>query len=144
MIASILAAVLTVSMSGCTVSVSFENKNKKTAETTETAEKKEETEKTEKKEVTKKAKPTATPTPEPTATPVPQKVEQAVPQNQYSTYYVVNCKQSITLRPQPDVNSGEILQIPLGSAVSYIETAQNGFYKVIYNGSTGYALASYC
>lgn len=29
MIASILAAVLIVSMSGCTVSVSFENKNKK-------------------------------------------------------------------------------------------------------------------
>ena len=143
MIASILAAVLTVSMSGCTVSVSFENKNKKTAETTETAEKKEETEKTEKKEVTKKAKPTATPTPEPTATPVPQKVEQAVPQNQYSTYYVVNCKQSITLRPQPDVNSGEILQIPLGSAVSYIGTASNGFYEIIYNGNRGYSLASY-
>ena len=40
MIASILAAVLIVSMSGCTVSVSFENKNKKTAETTETAFKK--------------------------------------------------------------------------------------------------------
>lgn len=70
---------------------------KKTAETTETAEKKEETEKTEKKEVTKKAEPTETPVP--TATPVPQKVEQAVPQNQYSTYYVVNCKQSIILRP---------------------------------------------
>ena len=33
MIASILAAVLTVSMSGCTVSVSFENKNKKTEST---------------------------------------------------------------------------------------------------------------
>ena len=56
---------------------------KKTAETTETAEKKEET----------------AATPVPTATPVPQKVEQAVPQNQYSTYYVVNCKQSIILRP---------------------------------------------
>ena len=56
MIASILAAVLTVSMSGCTVSVSFENKNKKTAETTETAEKKEETEKTEKKRGNEKSR----------------------------------------------------------------------------------------
>lgn len=144
---SALTVALTVSMSGCTVSISFENGDKKTAETTETTEKKEKTEKEKSTEATKEAEPPATPeptsTPIPTATPVPQKVEQAVPQNQYPTYYVVNCKQSITLRPQPDVNSGEILQIPLGSAVSYIEAAQNGFYKVIYNGSTGYALASY-
>ena len=61
----------------------------------------------------------------------------------YVTYYVVNCKQSITLRPKPDVNSGEICQIPLGSAVSYIESASNGFYKIVYNGTTGYALAAY-
>ena len=132
---STLSLALTVSMSGCTVSISFENGDKKTAETTEITEKKEKTEKEKGTEAIKEV--------ELTATPVPQKVEQAVPRNQYPTYYVVNCKQSITLRPQPDVNSGEILQIPLGSAVSYIETAQNGFYKVIYNGSTGYALASY-
>ena len=132
---STLSLALTVSMSGCTVSISFENGDKKTAETTEITEKKEKTEKEKGTEAIKEV--------ELTATPVPQKVEQAVPRNQYPTYYVINCKQSITLRPQPDVNSGEILQIPLGSAVSYIETAQNGFYKVIYNGSTGYALASY-
>ena len=48
----------------------------------------------------------------------------------YETYYVVNCKESITLRPQPDVSSGELCQIPYGSAVSYIESAQNGFYKM--------------
>ena len=158
-LASALALALTVSMSGCTVSINMENKNKKETETTETAETKEETTKketTEKetkkaKEETKKVDPTATPTPEPTATPVPQKVEQTAPvasqqttsQNQYVTYYVVNCKQSITLRPKPDVNSGEITQIPLGSAVSYVGAAENGFYKVIYNGNTGYALASY-
>ena len=138
---STLSLALTVSMSGCTVSISFENGDKKTAETTEITEKKEKTEKEKGTEAIKEVELTTTPVP--TATPVPQKVEQAVPRNQYPTYYVVNCKQSITLRPQPDVNSGEILQIPLGSAVSYIETAQNGFYKVIYNGSTGYALASY-
>ena len=61
----------------------------------------------------------------------------------YETYYVVNCKQSITLRPQPDVNSGEICQIPLGAAVSFISTASNGFYYISYNGNTGYSLASY-
>lgn len=61
----------------------------------------------------------------------------------YVTYYVVNCNESITLRPAPNVNSGEICQIPLGSAVSFVETAANGFYKIIYNGNTGYSLASY-
>ena len=61
----------------------------------------------------------------------------------YKTLYVVNCNESITLRTSPSTSSKEIMQIPLGSAVSYIETAANGFYKVIYNGNTGYALASY-
>lgn len=61
----------------------------------------------------------------------------------YETYYVVNCKESITLRPQPNVSSGELCQIPYGSAVSYIESAQNGFYKIVYNGATGYGLAAY-
>ena len=61
----------------------------------------------------------------------------------YETYYVVNCKESITLRPQPDVSSCELCQIPYGSAVSYIESAQNGFYKIVYNGATGYGLAAY-
>lgn len=63
--------------------------------------------------------------------------------SKYETYYVVNCKESITLRPQPDVSSGELCQIPYGSAVSYIESAQNGFYKIVYNGATGYGLAAY-
>ena len=37
---STLSLALTVSMSGCTVSISFENGDKKTAETTEITEKK--------------------------------------------------------------------------------------------------------
>lgn len=61
----------------------------------------------------------------------------------YKTYYVVNCQESITLRNSPSTKSSEICQIPFGSAVSYIETASDGFYKIIYNGKTGYALASY-
>lgn len=60
-----------------------------------------------------------------------------------TTLYVVNCNESITLRTADSTSSKEIRQIPLGAAVSFMENASNGFYKVSYNGSTGYALASY-
>ena len=156
-LASALVLALTVSMSGCTVSINMENKNKKETETTETAETKEEKNKEETKkakEETKKADPTATPTPEPTATPVPQNMDQTqqtassadqqgTTEIQYTTMYVMNCETDISLRPQPDVNSGKICKIPYGKAVSYIETAQNGFLKINYDGREGYALASY-
>lgn len=62
---------------------------------------------------------------------------------QYVTYYVVNCHENITLRVAPDSGATAVCKIPLGSSVSYISTASNGFYKVIYNGQTGYALSSY-
>lgn len=61
----------------------------------------------------------------------------------YETCFVVNCQESITLRKSPSTKAGEYCQIPLGAAVSYVGTAENGFYQVIYNGQTGYALASY-
>ena len=60
-----------------------------------------------------------------------------------TTLYVVNCNESITLRVSDSTNAKEIKQIPLGAAVSFMENAANGFYKVSYNVSTGYALASY-
>ena len=60
-----------------------------------------------------------------------------------TTLYVVNCNESITLCVSDSTNAKEIRQIPLGAAVSFMENAANGFYKVSYNGSTGYALASY-
>ena len=60
-----------------------------------------------------------------------------------TTLYVVNCNESITLRVSDSTNAKEIRQIPLGAAVSFMENTANGFYKVSYNGSTGYALASY-
>lgn len=60
-----------------------------------------------------------------------------------TTLYVVNCNESITLRVSDSTNAKEIKQIPLGAAVSFMENAANGFYKISYNGSTGYALASY-
>ena len=63
--------------------------------------------------------------------------------NEYRTMYVVNCNESITLRTSPSTSASEICQIPLGATVSYVESAANGFYKVVYLGNTGYALASY-
>ena len=57
--------------------------------------------------------------------------------------YVVNCKESITLRNAPDVNAGEICQIPLNTPVFFIESSSNGFMKVYYQGMGGYCLASY-
>lgn len=60
-----------------------------------------------------------------------------------TTLYVVNCNESITLRTADSTSAKEIRQIPLGAAVSFMENASNCFYKVSYNGSTGYALASY-
>ena len=158
----ILIFVMMFAMSGCSLSISLgTNKSKETAAKTETAEKTEDQAETRQEE----AEPTATEAPaetetppepeqeEVTPTPVPVQVQEvntpvaetAAQTNttQYITYYVVNCKQSITLRPGADVNSGEICQIPLGAAVSYIESAENGFYKINYNGRNGYALASY-
>ena len=71
-------------------------------------------------------------------------VSEQVPQTtQIQTLYVVNCNESITLRTSDSTSAKEIRQIPLGAAVSFMENASNGFYKVSYNGSTGYALASY-
>lgn len=83
--------------------------------------------------------------------PEPQTAVQTAPPVQpvqtntvkYETCYVVNCRESITLRTSPSTGAGEYCQIPFGASVSYVETAENGFYKIIYNGQTGYGLASY-
>lgn len=61
----------------------------------------------------------------------------------YTTLFVVNCRESITLRRDPSVYSPELAQIPLGQAVSYLGDAGNGFYKINYDGLIGYALAQY-
>ena len=63
--------------------------------------------------------------------------------NVVATYYVVNCKEWITLRATPSTSGNDLAHIPLGQAVGYIENAGNGFYKINYDGKVGYALASY-
>lgn len=60
-----------------------------------------------------------------------------------ATYFVVNCRESITLRDAPSVYAAEITQIPLGQAVGFIANVGNGFYKINYDGLVGYALAQY-
>lgn len=56
---------------------------------------------------------------------------------------VVNCRESITLRPAPSTDSGEICQIPLGAEVGFVAGAEDGFYEIRYEGQQGYALSSY-
>lgn len=91
--------------------------------------------------------------PVPTATPVvsekpyigeeEKEEDSEVPAGKYDTYYVVNCKTSIYLREAPSTDANVLHEIPLGSAVSYVEDAKNGFAKIIYNGQTGYSLQVY-
>ena len=69
--------------------------------------------------------------------------EETASNNGYTTMYVVNCNESITLRTSPSTDAAAIRQIPLGEPVSFIEPAANGFYMISYMGDTGYALASY-
>lgn len=57
--------------------------------------------------------------------------------------YVVNCNEWITLRKSDSTSAAEITKIPLGSSVEYLGTANNGFYKIRYNGVVGYALSQY-
>ena len=47
---------------------------------------------------------------------------------------VVNCRESITLRPAPSTDSGEICQIPLGAEVGFVAGAEDGFYEIRYEG----------
>ena len=76
-------------------------------------------------------------------TPAPAPPATSTNINVVDTYYVVNCKEYITLRDTPSTKGADLAHIPLGESVGYIENAGNGFYKVKYNGKYGYALASY-
>lgn len=58
-------------------------------------------------------------------------------------YTVVNCEEWISLRTAPSTSASKIATIPLGASVQYIANSSNGFYKVKYNGQTGYALSKY-
>ena len=75
--------------------------------------------------------------------PVPPPASAPQEETITSVLYVVNCNEYITLRSQPSTTASEIAKIPLGSSVGYMSNSTNGFYKVSYNGKSGYALAAY-
>lgn len=60
-----------------------------------------------------------------------------------TTLEVVNCNEYITLRSVPLTSGEEFARIPLGASVTYICTAENGFYCVEYKGQRGFALQKY-
>lgn len=62
---------------------------------------------------------------------------------QPKTYYVANCNEYISLRARPSTEAEALRTMPLGASVSYLGDADNGFAKVEYRGTTGYALKSY-
>lgn len=166
LIVSLICLLLMLCMNACSDGVTIDvrerqsTKEKKRADREEEEEEEEETPPTEsrKKKKTVKATETETseesiiietyPQPQETLPPATQPQETLPPsttvQAQVLTnLYVVNCRESITLRTSPSTSAGEIRQIPLGAAVSFMENSSNGFYKVAYMGDTGYALASY-
>lgn len=73
----------------------------------------------------------------------PQFVQLYDNRNVIATYFVVNCREWITLRDIPSVYGESLARIPLGQAVGFIENVGNGFYKINYDGLVGYSLAQY-
>lgn len=61
----------------------------------------------------------------------------------YTTKYVINCKNSITLREHPSTSAAQLDEILLGEPVSFIQDDADGFSKIVYQGKTGYVLAAY-
>lgn len=59
------------------------------------------------------------------------------------TMYVVNCDEWISLRSSASTSAKRLKKMPLGVSCKYLSSAKNGFYKVKYNGTTGYALSKY-
>lgn len=56
---------------------------------------------------------------------------------------VINCNSSISLRTNPDPDARRYCMIPKGEIVTFLEDAGNGFFKIEYDGWTGYASSLY-
>lgn len=64
--------------------------------------------------------------------------------NDYTYLTVYNVKKSIYLRSEPRENTDNIIcEIPLGTVVRYLGNANGGFYKISYDGYTGYSKSIY-
>lgn len=60
------------------------------------------------------------------------------------TMYVANVKNSIYFRTAPEENQSNIIcEIPLGTAVGFIENSNTVFAKISYNGQEGYVKREY-
>lgn len=60
----------------------------------------------------------------------------------YITKYITNTDK-LDMREHPSNDASIICSIEAGTPVSFVEDAENGYSMVVYNGITGYALASY-
>jgi len=93
---------------------------------------KEDAEVTETPEVTATVAPTATPSETPTPTPT-----------SYVTMYVVNTGDFADMHASASDSSSVLTQITLGTAVNYIEDADNGYAMINYKYQDGYIKKSY-
>ena len=92
-------------------------------------------------------RPTPTPTPRPTPTPTPRPTPTPVPVAASRTTYqgrTMYCHASeyVTLRSYASTSASPLGYIVHGGAVEYLGTSDI-FYKVNYEGTTGYVMASY-
>lgn len=67
----------------------------------------------------------------------------ATPAPQTTYMYVVNVKDSIYLRKNPDENSENITTIPLGTQVEFVKKENDSFTKIKFEGKEGYAMSKY-
>ena len=56
---------------------------------------------------------------------------------------VGNCNRYITMREQPSTKAKKVTIINKDEIVLHVSTAENGFFRVYYNGKTGYVLSKY-
>lgn len=62
---------------------------------------------------------------------------------QEQRYCTVTARSGLNMRKGAGTNYKKITAIPYGAEVEFLEEAGNGFYKVSYNGYTGYCSAQY-
>ncbi len=61
----------------------------------------------------------------------------------YSDMRVINCREYVSLRAEPDASSRRLLKVPLGATVTDCTEETDGFIRCTYRGKTGYILSEY-
>lgn len=84
------------------------------------------------------------PVEQPDPIPTPPPVEEKAPEVEPTSMYVANVKNSIYFRSEPVENDSNIkCEIPVGTAVAFLENTTNVFAKISYNGEEGYVKREY-